>query len=94
MPKWMKDGEAQKYLESLFDSQELRDSDKPKDVYDKYACFRDFSLDVFRKNFAITKKEFVNSNKSTITPETTTQKKNQSKRNGQFSYNDIFYTSF
>ena len=86
MPKWMKDGEAQKYLESLFESKELKDSDKPKDIYEKYACFRDFSLDVFRKTFALTKKEFINSKRSAITPETNTKTRKQSNHKGQFIF--------
>ena len=39
MPKWTKDGDAQGYLESLFESAEITPEDKPTDVYDKYAIF-------------------------------------------------------
>ena len=69
MPKWKKDGDAQAYLESLFESAEITPEDKPKEVYDKYAIFRDYSIDVFRKYFNMVKKEVVNSNVAEVTPE-------------------------
>ena len=49
MPKWMKYRDAYQYLKGLFESGELGEKDKPKDVYDKYAGFREYSMDVFRK---------------------------------------------
>ena len=60
MPKWMKDGDAQQYLEGLFESGELGAKDKPKDVYNKYASFREYYMDVLRKKLSITKKEYIN----------------------------------
>ena len=50
-PKWTKDSDVQEHLEALFQSGELKDLDKPKDIYDKYAAFREYSIEVFRKNF-------------------------------------------
>ena len=74
MPKWKKDGDAQVYLESLFESAEITPKEKPKDVYDKYAIFRDYSINVFRKYFNMVKKEVVNSNVTEVTPEVAKKK--------------------
>ena len=74
MPKWKKDGDAQVYLESMFESAEITPEDKPKDVYDKYAIFWDYSIDVFRKYFNMVKKEVVNLNVTEVTPEVAKKK--------------------
>ena len=94
MPKWMKDGDAQQYLEGLFESGELGEKDKPKDVYDKYAGFREYSMDVFRKKISIMKKEYINLNHSTVTPETKNNIKQQSNRKGEFIHWINAYTIF
>ena len=69
MPNWTKDCEMQVYLESLFESDELGETDKPKDVYEHYAQFREYSIDIFRKNLNSIKRAFVNGrNTPRVTP--------------------------
>ena len=49
-------GAAQKHLESLFSTGEIRGDMAPKDVYEKYDFFhKNFSVDVFKKNFYLTR---------------------------------------
>ena len=82
MPVWKKDGEPQLYLEGLFESSELSNNDKPKDVYEKYAIFRDYSIDVFRKNFNLVKKNLINGKSNAVTPDKPSKKIQQSTSKG------------
>ena len=81
--KWTKDCDIQQYLENLFQSGELNLDDKPKDVYDKYTAFRQYSLDVFRKNFNLTKKSVVNDIPKKVTPTTERKRTRQSFKKGE-----------
>ena len=85
--KWTKECEMQQYLESLFESGELKDSDKPKDIYELYTAFGKYSLDVFRKNFNQTKKKFFNVNPTKkpakVTPKVERRGSRQSSKKGE-----------
>ena len=90
MPNWTKDCEMQVYLESLFESGELGETDKPKDVFERYAQFREYSIDVFRKNFNSTKRAFVNGQKTPrVTP---VQDKNRQSKKKVRSYSSTIFT--
>ena len=44
-------GPAQKHLENLFSTEEIRAEMSPNDVYKRHEVFQSFSFDVFKKNF-------------------------------------------
>ena len=66
--QWKKNGPEQEHLENLFKTGEISVEEQAKDVYDAYASFQDFSRETFRKKFAATKENLINSQPATITP--------------------------
>ena len=80
---WKKSGDAQIYLEQLFKSGEINDSDRPGEVHKKYMPFQEYSIDVFRKNFNKTKLEYGEAKPVTVTPRKSGRKK-QSTKKGNF----------
>mmetsp|Transcript_7441 Transcript_7441/g.6671 ORF Transcript_7441/g.6671 Transcript_7441/m.6671 type:complete len:301 (+) Transcript_7441:62-964(+) len=53
---WTKDGDTQKFLENLFDSNLIGINDKPIDIYNRYYDkFKDYAKEVFYNHFSKTK---------------------------------------
>ena len=50
-------GPAQKHLENLFSTGEIRNDMTPSTCWNKHDVFKSFSLDVFKKNFYATKEK-------------------------------------
>lgn len=55
---WKQNGKEQKYLETLFHSNEVHCDMRPSIVQNKYDIFKKFSSSVFRKHWQLTKKLF------------------------------------
>ena len=64
--KWL--GDAEVYLEQIFKSGEINDSDRPGEVHKQYMPFQEYSIDVFCKNFNKTKLEYGKAKPATVTP--------------------------
>ena len=52
-------GGAQKHLENLFATGEIRGEMTPNECYKRHEIFQSFSLDVFKKNFYATKEKML-----------------------------------
>ena len=88
--KWTKDCEVQQYLENLILNGKIKVDDEPNEIYEKYTAFCQYSLDVFRKNFNLTKKSHVNEQPKKVTAIVECKVTRQSCKQGE-SLNYIFY---
>ena len=77
---WKQSGDAQIYLEQLFKSGEINDSDRPGEVHKQYMPFQEYSIDVFCKNFNKTKLEYGKAKPATVTPRKSVRQKQSAKK--------------